>query len=581
MRAVPLFLLVAITAPAVAAAQDTAIVIHPESTATAGEQSELPIAVAEEAVRFYNAAGTARLSGQTSLPRGALWHGDVAVRNGPVEVRGKIEGSLLVINGDVVLDSAAEVTGDVFVVGGTVTGGAGATVGGKVRTYPSPLGYRLLGDQIVYTPNIRRFLPVFGAQKTWEAGATRSTLSIATGGTFNRVEGLPIILGPQVEWGLSPDLLLGVDAFGIFRTAGDLGAKNSDLGYLLRAQLSVGEDRHAGLAVRAFDQVDPVEDWGLHSAEVGWSAFLLHRDYRDYYLSKGIGAQIFVRPERPLTVSLDVSHDAESSIAARDPWTIFRNSETWRPNPPIDDGHYTTLATTLDYDSRNDRYDPTSGWYARAILDASWSSDVTPQNVPVSVRRPIPTDGSYHFTRLWLDLRRYTRVSAAGRVNLRLLAGGWFGGDPLPLQQRVSLGGADPLPGYGFRESACNRDLVDSAFVTAGPAACDRVILTQAEYRGHLSLHWIYNPEGDRRRTVPEALIALGGPDLVVFGDAGQAWLVGNGPGRIPHDRLPTIGSWIADLGLGVDWGGLGLYVAKAVTAGQPLRYSIRLDHRF
>jgi hypothetical protein len=66
-----------------------------------------------------------------------------------------------------------------------------------------------------------------------------------------------------------------------------------------------------------------------------------------------------------------------------------------------------------------------------------------------------------------------------------------------------------------------------------------------------------------------------------VLGDAGQAWLVGNGPGRLPSNRLPTPGSWLANLGLGVDWGGFGFYAAKAVTTGEPLRFTVRLDHRF
>src|SRR2546425_8223470 len=64
------------------------------------------------------------------------------------------------------------------------------------------------------------------------------------------------------------------------------------------------------------------------------------------------------------------------------------------------------------------------------------------------------------------------------------------------------------------------------------------------------------------------------GPDLVVLGDAGQAWLVGNGPGRLPSDRLPTLGSWLADLGLGVDWGGFGPYLAEGVAAGGAPRLS-------
>jgi hypothetical protein len=148
------------------------------------------------------------------------------------------------------------------------------------------------------------------------------------------------------------------------------------------------------------------------------------------------------------------------------------------------------------------------------------------------------------------------------------------------MQQRLSIGGPDPLPGYGFRRSACNNDLTDPALVGAAVAACDRVLLTQVEYRGHLSLHWSYGSSRPQDETA-KSLLSFQGPDLVVFGDAGQAWLVGTGPGHIPSNKFPSIGSWLGDLGLGMDWGGFGMYVAKAVTAGEPLRFTVRLDHRF
>jgi len=205
---------------------------------------------------------------------------------------------------------------------------------------------------------------------------------------------------------------------------------------------------------------------------------------------------------------------------------------------------------------------------------------------PATVRDSIPTGGGarYSYGRLFLDLRRYARVSPSGRVNIRLVAGGWLGGDPLPVQRRLSLGGPDPLPGYAFRRVGCNTLIVDTAFAGTEVAACDRVIAVQAEYRGHMSLRWVYNPRDDDEELEeghPLTKFWLEGLDLVVFGNAGQGWLVGTGPGRVPAGSIPNLSGWIADLGLGIDWGGFGLYAAKAVTVGEPIRFTLRLDHRF
>jgi hypothetical protein len=572
--------------------QDTTIVIHPDSSGATPQARELPRVVTDEVIQLYNASTTTRLVGRTRLPRGNEWRGDVAVRSGPALVGGRVEGTLLVINGDALLEPGAEVTGNLIVVGGTVQGAEQSRIGGEVRQYREPLFYRLRGegDEIAYAPNLRRRLWNPGARVSWGTADTRSSLTIATGGTFNRVEGLPIVFGPLFDWKLEENLRIRLDALGVFRSAGDLSDKRSDLGYMVRAELRSGEIRPFGVGFRAYDVVAPIEDWGLRNSEVGWSAFVFARDYRDYYLNKGWAARVFAHPERQIAVTLELRHDWQASVAARDPWTLFRNSDAWRPNPPIDEGHYTTLSGNATLDTRNDFDDPTSGWLLRATLEHSSSKDVAPQTgVPAAVRSAIPTDGSYAFNRLFVDVRRYARVSPSGRVNLRLLAGGWVGGDPLPLQRRLSLGGPDPVTGYGFRHSACNRDIADPAFAGSLVAACDRVLALQAEYRGHVKLNWSYTPWGGggggrdegADRDEGGSPFWLEGLDIVVFADAGQAWLVGNGPGRLPSDRLPTLGSWLADLGLGVDWGGFGLYVAKAVTTGERLRFTARLDHRF
>jgi hypothetical protein len=110
------------------------------------------------------------------------------------------------------------------------------------------------------------------------------------------------------------------------------------------------------------------------------------------------------------------------------------------------------------------------------------------------------------------------------------------------------------------------------------------VIALQTEYRGHVKLNWSYNPWKDDKPDGDEpgrSFFWLEGLDIVVFADAGQGWLDANTPGPGPAGRLPGFSSWLVDAGLGVDWGGFGLYIAKAVTTGERLRFTVRLDHRF
>jgi hypothetical protein len=562
--------------------QDTTIVIHPDSAAL--EARALPRVVAEEVIRFYNDPATTRLVGRTRLPNGNEWRGNVAVRSGPVFVGGRVQGSLVVINGDLRFEAGGEVTGDVIVVGGIADSTHGR-IGGALRQYREPLLYRLHneGDQLEYAPNLRRRLPVLGAKVSWGTEASRSSLTIATGGTFNRVEGLPIVFGPLFDWKLQRNVRLRIDALGVFRSAGDLSDSRSDLGYMFRGEFRSGDVRPVGIALRAFDVVSPVEDWGLHSSEIGWSSFLFGRDYRDYYLNKGWGGRVFVQPERPLTLALEARREWHTSVGVQDPWTILRNSDLWRPNPPIDEGHFTTVTATAAIDTRNDVDDPSAGWLARFTFENSRSSDVIPHaGVPATVRDSIPTDGSYQFNRMFLDVRHYARISPSGRIHLRMVGGGWMGGDPLPLQRRLSLGGPEPMPGEPFRAVACNETIVDPSFADSKLAACDRVLAFQAEYRGHVKLNWSYNPTSGRDEPRDEGTpFWLEGLDLVVFANTGQSWLVGNGPGQLSAGQIPSLSSWLVDVGLGLDWSGFGVYIAKAVTTGERIRLTARLEHRF
>lgn len=565
--------------PAALAAQDTVIVIHPESSGVTLESRTLPRAVAEEAIRFHNAPRTARLAGRTSLPAGSVWRGDVAVRTGPVSLAGRLEGALLVVNGDLAFAPGAEVTGDVLVIGGRVIGADSASVAGGLRWHSAPLYYRFEADSIVYAPGLARRLRGFGARQSWGTADSRVSLLVATAGTYNRVDGLPIVLGPTFDLRLRPQMRLRFDALGMFRTGGQAAGEGADLGFMLRSELRRGEVTGFGIGARAYDVVSPVEDWALRAGEVGWATFLFHRDYRDYYHNLGFAGRVFAQPARPLVLGVEVQVERHRSAATNDPVALLRTEEAWRPNPPVDEGRFVTIAGSATYDTRNDRWDPTTGWLLRGTVENGGSSGVTPApGVPSAVRDSLPSDG-YRYWRVWLDARRYTRLTQSTRVNVRLVAGGWLDGDPLPLQRRLSLGGADPFPGYGFRHATCAIGLTDSVLGAAGVALCDRVLLLQVEFRGHVSLRWVYDPNRDRD-PAPSVLAAwVEGLDVVIFANAGDAWLAGAGPGRT--NGIPALSNWLADLGVGLDWGGFGIYAAKSVASDEPVRFALRLVHRF
>jgi len=561
------------------AAQDTAIVIHAESAGLHFVPPELPHSTVVEVVHFYNAPTTTRLVGRASLPAGNAWHGDVAIRNGPALIAGRVEGSLLVINGNAILDSSGTVTGTLTIVGGTVVGPRTGLA--EVRVYAEPLPYRLAGDTLVYAPDLLRRLSL-SARYTFGNATTRSSLVLATSGTFNRIEGLPIVAGPSLDLSIRHGLAFHGAAMGVFRTAHSISGECCDLGYHARAELVFGDRRPLALTFRGFDLVNPVEDWGLHPNEVGWEAFLVRRDYRDYYRGSGVAARLGWRAEAPLDLSFEIRRERESTLRTRDPWTLSRTSIPWRPNPPIDNGHFTILSPGITLDSRNNADQPTSGWYLRGTLDFLMSDDVRPSpDFPAAIRDSTRLLGNYRSTSAFFDLRRYNKLSAAGRLNFRLVLAGWLGGDPLPIQRRLSIGGPEPLPGYEFRQGTCTAVPPAGSFAGTLVAACDRVVAVQTEYRGHITLRTNYNTETGQAGGLGYVTRFLSGPDFVVFGDAGQGWLVGRGPGLVPSGQIPHLDSWLADLGLGIDWGGFGVYVAKAVTSTQPLRLTARLEHRF
>lgn len=562
-----------------------ALAWHP-GTAGAQERGEtdvrvagLPDAVVREALAAYNDRSATRATGRTVIADDQRIAGDLAVLLGPLTVAGEITGGVVVINGDLFLEPAARIGGDVLVVGGGVHGHDVASITGDVRAYRQPLPYRDVDGRLEADGD--------GWWRPWRQPlGSRSRIRILSAGAYNRVEGLPIKIGPAIRhetsWGH-----IGVEALGIIRSADEFHWDSENLGHLASAEMGRLESDGDGITmgVRVYDIVTPVEDWHLRDIEAALGAFLFHRDYRDHFNRHGGAAFVRITPGPDVDVTLTYADERWASRRVRGPFTLFRNNGTWRPNPTVDAGNFHLANATLRLDTRNNEDDPWTGWYITADWELG-SGTVSEFGDASDLSRPpsAEVDPRVRYQRGFLDLRRYNRVSPEGQLNFRVVLGGWLGGDDLPLQRRFSIGGAGTLPGFDFRSFHDEADVgmctSSSDPVPGRPAQCERVALFQVEYRGDLvigSPDWDWNDKwyGDLRKA--DAV-------WVLFADAGRGWLVGSRSGDIqyPSGAFPGFGTFRTDVGLGLDVGLLGVYLAKSVShSGEPLNVFVRVRHRF
>jgi hypothetical protein len=531
--------------------------------------------IAQWAVDLFNAPATLRTIGPLTVPDTARLDGDVAVLDGPVEVSGTITGSLVVLNGNATIAAGAVVQGDIVVLGGRLDVADGARVEGSTRMHAEAVNLRLVDERLEL---LRPTEPGSRRHGFDERERGRAFIVLGVTPTYNRVEGLPLRLGAGVEW-RTAGTTGRIRGYGVFRTAGDFDSDREDIGYVVEGRLGWGTSTpRLTLNARGYDLVVPTQDWPLSLHEVGWGTFLWHRDYRDYFLQRGLSGSLTFEPATTVTLSGEVAQMEETSIAARDPWTPWRNDEAWRPNPLMDEGDYTLIRGSVEYDSRPSERSPRSGTLLRATWEHGIGTNILEQPLPASIRPALPAS-DYAFDRASVDLRRYQRIGGAGQLRLRGFWAGAVGGDPLPIQRRYSLGGPDPMNGYDFRAFACNEDVNDPAL----PGLCDHVLLFQAEYRGGFGFDW-FDGTYDRRDRPRWGgrddewddwdwwdWDWFDGPALVLFTNAGTGWLkTSDGP-----DQL----HW--DVGAGIAFGSVGLYVSRAIEEEEPFRWTLRIERRF
>ncbi len=546
----------------------------------------VPRGVSLEAVRLFNARDTRRVRGDVTLAETDTIRGNLAVLRGRALVRGIILGQLLVINGDAVLAGSARIDGNLTVLGGRFESPDQPVVRGEIAVWSARLQVMEAGDTLVAPTETARV----ARWSRWERddpNGSDGRLFFTSAHSYNRVEGLPVWVGPRLKV-RNGDTGVEAEAFGIIRTGSQLALNRENLGHRVRLELREGRTMGLLLGGRLYDEVDAVEHWQLTDTEVGLASFLFTRDYRDYWLRHGGEVSLGLYGPGVTELRATLAHERWSSRRTLDVPSLIDADAPWRRNPQADAGVMHLLTVSGTFDTRDQPERPQSGWLLHGSLERG--RGVLDSIAPTTPDVRAVTSGPTAYTRFFLDLRRYTRLGPNLQVNLRAVGGGRLGVNALPMQRRLSVSGIDVLPGFDFRRAptaidvgTCATGSVDAYYALGRPAQCERIALLQAELKRdfRIDLTGGVDAFGDRR-WFPGLRRADGA--FVLFANGGRGWLVGT-PTDALHLRpgaFPTMRHWNADVGAGLDFGSFGVYVAQAVSEStlKPNVY-LRLGHRF
>lgn len=532
----------------------------------------------------WNTPGTRQVRGRFVVAVSDTIRSSLAVLDGPVIVSGTVLGDVVVINGDVRLDSTALVRGSVVVVGGIVVGRTRGLVEGNIEAWRSTLAYREDNGRLIADDESTLFSR-YALWRNRDKAGFRDVL-VSSAHTYNRVEGLAMLAGPRLRLSRGGSRAT-FEALGIFRTGDRIAWERENLGHRLLAEFREGTDaRYLAFGARHNDEIEAVEKWALTDAETGLTSLLFARDYRDYW--NRTGGSVFVRAggAHGMSLELSVGRERWESRDARNPYAMFRGGRDWRINPTALEGTANMLRIAGVIDTRNDAHNPRYGWFVRADYEAG-EVDVSSPLDPNSLALWAP---QLSYGRFFVDARRYNRVSPHSSVNLRLVTGGLAHGDGLPAQRRLSVSGVDALPAYAFRGLSGDADVgmcnthPETDFAAAGrPAMCDRILLLQAEWRGDFRVGLFGTAQRtDNRRWYASGLTADG--SWSIFANTGRGWLVGPREGDLsfPRGSFPLVDGFRSDFGAGLDFGVIGVYLAQPLQGPvRTPRVFVRLGARF
>ncbi len=375
---------------------------------------------------------------------------NILLNNGDLLVRGVVYGDVVVLFGDIRIESNATINGNV------------TAINGRIRQEPQSV---VTGNQI--ETNLKNLFPAreFGKDydedvldrylgrytKPYGEGYNSITLSSRKESEFlfryNRVQGaflglsLPKIIGGNYQY-------LTIGGFVGYGFAD----KKSRYEVKLNHWFFNRDKFRFELGAAIYDKIESKDAWLISSLENTLAAFLLNDDYLDYYQRKGYQFHASQNLFRNFKATFGYRNDQYFNVQKNTDWALFKDNDRFPENPAIDQGRMRSLFGELYWDSRDNKESPHAGWMARLNLESSTKK----------------LNSDFSFNQYIFEVRRYQPLSRWERLDIRLKAATSEG--QLPLQKRFHLGGISTLRGFNYRS------------LRAEGFGGDRMLLANVEY---------------------------------------------------------------------------------------------------
>ncbi|MCK4966968.1 hypothetical protein KAS50_08045 [bacterium] len=339
------------------------------------------------------------------------------------------------------------------------------------------------------------YFAVYGDDNGEDVNKFINSFSIFKNTRFNRVDGLFVGFELETIPVAYPDFT--------FLTRFGYSFILQKPGFLFDVERKFGEEKKIAVSVFYREETVSNEDHIVSTIKNSVSAFLIKKDYKDYYYIKGGGLKLSYIINEKMTVRFRSDVRSYSSLSNGTDWSLF-NSGSYRVNPLITPGDEVYTSVSLSPEFQESLFIPFNMWHYNIIIEKGWND--------------------FEYAGIGIMLKRYQYLFKTQPLVAHLYVHSRT--KTIAEQHLIDLGGLSTLRGYGYKEFTGNRIMLFNVDYFFGRSILQKIPLSRIPLYDML--------------------------DIVAFFDAGKAVIAGSDDSIFEGFSLDSDNKIKSNFGFGV-----------------------------